>query len=223
MLLPKFATCKAEINMIGISKKYIYALLLLLVPFQMSAGEELSSHIIHSLLSGNKKSPYPADIHKNFVIISIDSLQFGEVNTGTTALVNYKKKDVTKTVFTKKNNKWSHVTETATPIQRFEQNEFVDFILRFSSNKDYQINHTVFPFPINTIKGKEQTKRKLIMPRDWNHLPLSESYPQILLFKTTTDGNNRKMLIFRNKEMKEEFNFIRINKQWYLIEKYEYE
>ncbi|MBR3519235.1 MAG: hypothetical protein IKN77_03850 [Paludibacteraceae bacterium] len=209
--------------MIGISKKYIYALLLLLFPLQISAGEELSSHIINSLLSGTKKSPYPADIHKNFVIISIDSLQFGEVNMGTTALVNFKKKDVTKTTFTKKNNKWNQATEATVPIQRSEQNEFIDFILRFSSNKEYQINHTVFPFPINTLKGKEQTKRKLIMPRDWNHLSLSESYPQILLFKTNTDGNNRKMLIFKNKKIKEEYNFIRINKQWYLIEKYEHE
>ncbi len=223
MLLSKFATCKAEINMIGISRKYIYALLLLLVPFHMSEGEELSSHIINTLLSGGKKSPYPAETQKNFVIVSIDSLQFGEVNSGTTALINLKKKDVTKTNFTKKGSKWSYSSEATIPMQRFEQNEFFDFLQRFSSNKDFQINHTVFPFPINTLKGKEQTKRKLIMPRDWDHLSLSESYPQVLLFKATSNGNNRKMIIFRNKEIKEEYNFIRINKQWYLIEKYEYE
>jgi len=223
MLLPKFATCKAEINMIGNSKRYMYALLFLLGSFQLSAGEELSSHIINSLLSGSKKSPYPAEIHKNFAIVSVDSLQFGEVNSGTTVLVNFKKKDVTKTYFTRKGNKWSYTSEATIPIQRFDQNEFVEFIQRFSSNKDFQINHTVFPFPINTMKGKEQTKRKLIMPRDWNHLSLSDLYPQILLFKATSDGNNRKIVVFRNKEVKEEFNFIRINKQWYLIEKYEYE
>ena len=209
--------------MIGISKRYIYALLFLLVSFHVSAGEELSSHIINTLLPGGKKSPYPTEIQKNFAVISIDSLSFGNTDNGATALVNFKKKEITKTNFTRKGNKWSYTSEPAIPIQRFEQNAFVDFLQHFSDNKEYQINHTVFPFPVNTMKGKEQTKRKLIMPRDWNHLSLSDSYPQTILFKTMSDGNNRKILIFKGKEMKEEYNFIRINKQWYLIEKYEYE
>lgn len=209
--------------MIGISKRHIYALLLFLGSFQISAGEDLSSHIINNLLTGGKKSPYPTSIHKNYAVVSIDSLSFGNTNSGSTALVNFKKKDVSKTQFEKKGNKWIYTSEEPIPLQRFEQNEFIDFIQRFSSNKEFQINHTVFPFPINTMNGKEQTKRKLVMPRDWNHLPLSDTYPQLLLFKATTDGGNRKFIIIKDKEIKEEYNFIRINKQWYLIEKYEYE
>jgi|GEM_PF-3303330 hypothetical protein len=223
MLLFKFATIKQIFSMIGISKKHICALLLLLGSLQTSAGEELSSHIINTLLSGTKKSPYPIAFQRDFVVVSIDSLSFGQTNNGTTALVNLKKKDVTKTIFTWKSGKWNYTNEAPTSLQKSEQNEFIEFIQHFSDNKEFQINHTVFPFPINTLHGKEQTKRKLIMPRDWDHLSISDSYPQLLFFKTTADGSNRKITIFKNKEISEEYNFIRINKQWYLIEKYEYE
>ena len=84
MLLFKFATIKQIFSMIGISKKHICALLLLLGSLQTSAGEELSSHIINTLLSGTKKSPYPIAFQRDFVVVSIDSLSFGQTNNGTT-------------------------------------------------------------------------------------------------------------------------------------------
>lgn len=205
------------------TKKHIFALLLLFGFCQIAEGEELSSHIVNNILIGGKKSPYPKANTKKFAVICADSLSFGNAEKGCTALLDFNEKTYTKTYFVQKSNKWSFSNEVPANLQKIEQKDFVEFIQQFSNNKDYQINHTVFPFPVNTMNGKEQIKRKLIMPRDWEQLPFSNTYPQMYLFKAQSDGSNRKIYIYRNGVISEMYNFIRINKQWYLIEKYEYE
>lgn len=205
------------------TKKHIFALLLLLGFCQIAGGEELSSHIVNNILIGGKKSPYPKSNSKEFAIITVDSLSFGNAGAGSTALLNFKEKTFTKTTFVQKNNKWSFSNESPANLQKMEQKDFVEFLQQFSNNKEYQINHTVFPFPINIMNGKEQVRRKLIMPRDWEQIRFTDNYPQTYLFKVQNDGSNRKIHIYRNGTMVEMYNFIRINKQWYLIEKYEHE
>ena len=64
-------------------------------------------------------------------------------------------------------------------------------------------------------------KKKLLLPRDWEHLSFAKIYPQIVFLHPDREANNRKIYIFQKGRLTQVFNFIRINKQWYLIEKYE--
>ena len=100
-----------------------------------------------------------------------------------------------------------------------EAKEFVDFLAQFSINKEFQINHTIFPLPVTRPNPKE--KKKLLLPRDWEHLSFAKIYPQIVFLHPDREANNRKIYIYQMGRLTQVFNFIRINKQWYLIEKYE--
>ncbi len=190
-----------------------------------SAAQELSSHIINNLIASGKKSPYNEINTKNFVIVSIDSLPFGNTPLGATAQINFKKKTTMETTFKKVGGRWNYSTGKTLPLTKDRYDEFADFLLQFSQNKDFQVNHTIFPFPTNrhANKSKERTDRKLTMPRDWDHLDFTNMYPQMILFKSDEKGTNRKIYIYKEGQLTDLYNFIHINKQWYLIEKLEYE
>lgn len=208
--------------MMGIIKTYGSIILLLFGVTLHAAGEELSTHIINNLLLAGKKNIYSID-NKEFAIISVDSLSFGNTPQGATSLIDLRKKNNTETIFKRGGGKWIHSTGKTTVVSKDGYDEFVEFLSQFSGNSEFQINHTIFPFPTNVMSGKEQTKRRLTMPRDWNLLNFSQAYPQMIHFKSDNKGNNRIIYIYRKGKMAEMFNFIRINKQWYLIEKFEFE
>lgn len=210
-------------DMIGISRKNILILLLLFGSVLHIEAQELSAYIINNMVIAGKKSPYQISGKKNFAIITIDSLTFGNVTQASTAALDFQKSNITEVQFKQEKGKWSYESAKPLSLSKESLEEFPDFISQFSKNKDYQINHTVFPFPINTSAGKGPGKRKLIMPRDWNHINFTYDHPQMYVFKSKEKGNNRKIYLYKENRLAEMFNFIRINKQWYLIEKYEFE
>lgn len=209
--------------MMGIYSKHICTLLLFFGMVLPSVGQELSSHIIYNLIATGKKNAFPSADYKQFALITIDSIQFGATNQGAISYIDFKQKSKTETTFKRGNGKWIQSTGKSASLNKEDFNDFTDFLLQFSQNKEFQINHTIFPFPANTFVGKEQTNRKLTMPRDWNHLNFTANFPQMIHFKSTGEGNNRKICIYKMGRMTDMYNFIRINKQWYMIEKYEYE
>lgn len=210
-------------RMMGILSKHIFTLLFLFGTILPSVGQELSSHILYNLIATGKKNPYPEVNFKAFAVISIDSLAFGNTPHGSTAYIDFKKKSVMTTQFKRGGGKWIYSNSKSQVLAKDSYDEFPEFILQFTQNKEFQINHTIFPFPINTYEGKTQTNRKLIMPRDWNQLDLLSSYPQMIHYKSDQTGNNRKIYIIQKGRVTDMYNFIRINKQWYMIEKFEYE
>ncbi|MCQ2224596.1 MAG: hypothetical protein MJZ14_02570 [Paludibacteraceae bacterium] len=209
--------------MMGILSKHISTLLLLFGMILPSVGQELSSHIINNLIATGKKSPYSQIDNKDFVIVSIDSLSFGNMPQGATAQIDFKKRTTMETTFRRGGGKWNYSNGKSTPLTKDRYDEFAEFLLQFSQNKDFQVNHTIFPFPTNIYVGKTQTNRKLTMPRDWNQLNFTQAYPQMIHFKSDEKGTNRKIYIYKKGRLTDLYNFIYINKQWYLIEKYVYE
>ena len=207
----------------GILKKHIYTLTLLFGTILPSAAQELSSHILNELITAGKKNPYQGIDAKNFAIITIDSIPFSNTPQHSTAYLDFKKRSVVETTFKRGGGRWNYSNGKAYAIGKEAYDEFPDFILQFSQNKDFQINHTIFPFPVNVFVGKEQAKRKLIMPRDWDPVELTNLYPQMIHFKSDEKGNNRKIYIYQKGRMASMYNFIRINKNWYMIEKFEFE
>ena len=60
------------------------------------------------------------------------------------------------------------------------------------------------------------------MPREWNALDFTAVFPSLCIFNSDSQSPNRQINVFRNGKSAQLFNFIRINKKWYLIEIEEY-
>lgn len=116
------------------------------------------------------------------------------------------------------NGKWNlRQRMVATRMEPLEKS-FFDFLKEFSYNRDIQISKTIFPLPVS-YKGKDGiVQKKLIMPRDWEDLKIWQNCPSFRSVLPMRQGNNRKVLIYQGGKIKEYYNFIYINKVWYLIE-----
>ena len=70
----------------------------------------------------------------------------------------------------------------------------------------------------------DQTETKLLMPREWEPFDFIAMFPSVCLFASESiqSGNNRRLFVLKNGRVNLFFNFIKINKKWYLIEMEEY-
>lgn len=157
---------------------------------------------------------------ENFMVVCSDSLNHHvSSKENWAALYSYHSKQLIKQQFLNFGNQWKMTHYHYESYANVYQKEFIDFLAQFSINKEFQINHTIFPLPVTRSNPKE--KKKLLLPRDWEHLSFAKIYPQIVFLHPDREVNNRKIYLFQNGVITQVFNFIRINKQWYLIEKYE--
>ena len=98
------------------------------------------------------------------------------------------------------------------------EKDFFTFLKDFSFSREMQIARTIFPLPV-TYKSKDGSKEKrLIMPRDWEELKIWQRSPSFRAILPLRHGNNRKVILYQQGKAKEYYNFIYINKVWYLIE-----
>lgn|GEM_PF-4664288 len=98
------------------------------------------------------------------------------------------------------------------------EKDFFAFLKDFSFSREMQISRTIFPLPV-TYKSKDGLKEKrLIMPRDWEELKIWQRSPSFRSILPLRHGNNRKVILYQQGKAKEYYNFIYINKVWYLIE-----
>ncbi len=117
------------------------------------------------------------------------------------------------------NGRWK-ISQKSQPAKLNVQDQsFVDFIFQFAKDRDFQVSRTVFPLPISYLEPQSATaKKKLVMPRDWVDLGFSSRCSSLYVLQSGRVANNRKIYIFQNGKKKEFYNFIYINRNWYLIE-----
>lgn len=99
-----------------------------------------------------------------------------------------------------------------------EDHEFLTFLSEYSRNHDLQIKRTIFPFPIRSFKNGKESNSKLLMPREWNYISFSSICPQICILKNVNDAKNRRIYVYNDRKLSQIYNFICINRKWYLIE-----
>lgn len=99
-----------------------------------------------------------------------------------------------------------------------EDYEFIAFLSEYTRNHDLQMKRTIFPFPIRSFKNGKEGSSKLLMPREWNYLNFNTICPQIAVLKNVSEANNRRIYIYNENKIKQIYNFICINRKWYLIE-----
>ncbi|MEE0911339.1 MAG: hypothetical protein U0L67_02700 [Paludibacteraceae bacterium] len=183
------------------------------VKFPLRVGES-------TIRNSRSYKPFLLTNPNDFMIVCSDSLSHSvSTEESWAALYSYHTKQLIKQQFIKSGKQWKLSQYKTEPYSTMYQKEFIDFLAQFSINNNFQINHTIFPLPVTRPNPKE--KKKLLLPRDWVHLNFAKQYPQIIFLHPDREVNNRKIYIFQKGRLTQVFNFIRINKQWYLIEKYE--
>ena len=163
----------------------------------------------------------------NLPILCVDSLNAAAQQSSiSVSIVQFNKERETAVdyLFEQKNKSWKLVSLKTENFQRLKEADFLNFLIQYSRDESFQRKHTIFPFPYRTYKSSKQDEpeNRLLMPRDWTALDFTAIFPALSVFNSNVQASNRQLFVFRNGKMTQFFNFIQINKKWYLIEIEEY-
>lgn len=159
-------------------------------------------------------------------IVCADSLDLvsaqKEVNVSVIDMMN--KKSV-QYAFEKKAGRWK-LASSRKEADYGGDRDFVEFLFAYSQDIDFQKKRTIFPFPYRVYKDykNHELESKLMMPHEWETFDFVALFPSLCLFasENLSDKNNRRLFVMKNGSPYLFFNFISINKKWYLIEMEEY-
>lgn len=204
-------TVKSVYNGGVIGWQVLLAFLLLPV---VAMAEDFSSALIRQVDPQRKNT---------IALVCTDSLglspkeSMAEVNA--TFNISGERRIVEKSVFKRANGSWKLNQKLSnTRLEPLEVG-FYDFLVKFCVSREMQIEHTIFPLPItNKYKKDGSSQKKLVMPRDWEDLKITQQCATFYSIQPQRQGNNRKVYIYHRGQPKESYNFIYINKLWYLIE-----
>ncbi len=185
----------------------------LFFPFVMFA-EDFSSALIRQV----------DPLRKNTIaLVCTDSLELspkeslGEVNVAHN--ITGERRIVEKTIFRRVNGVWKENQKLSKARLEPLEISFYDFLVSFCLSRELQIEHTIFPLPITSkYKRDGSSQKNLVMPRDWEELKITQQCAIFYSIQPQRQGNNRKVYIYHKGQPKESYNFIYINKLWYLIE-----
>ena len=166
----------------------------------------------------------------NLPILCVDSLNAAatQQTSMSVSIVQFNKDKETAVdyLFEQKSKNWKLVSLKNESFQRLKEADFLNFLMQYSRDESFQMKHTIFPFPSRIYKsGKHDSdpENRLLMPRDWTALDFTAIFPALSIFNShVSASSNRQLFVFRNGKMVQFFNFIQINKKWYLIEIEEY-
>lgn len=99
--------------------------------------------------------------------------------------------------------------------------DFVSFLKEYSKDETFQKKRTIFPFPYRSSgKNRNKAETNLLMPREWEQFDFIALYPSLCLIcpAESLSANNRRLVVMKGGRLATLFNFIKINKKWYLIE-----
>ena len=157
----------------------------------------------------------------NFAVVCIDSFTISQTEKNCEiSICKVGQRGFEKRFFVQQNKQWKEIQHLSNAKLSASEQDFIVFVNLFSSDKDFQIKHTVFPLPIlqKETPNSGNGKKKLVMPRDWETKNITQHYPTLYSFQPHRTGNNRKIYLYQGGVCKEYYNFIFINQQWYLIE-----
>jgi hypothetical protein len=176
----------------------------------------------------NSRSYIPVQFltRSNIPILCADSLNaISHFPQQVVSVLQFGKEPVNNYTFEERSGSWKLMSSSSRNLQSLPDSDFLNFIIQYSQDESFQMKHTIFPFPYrtyNTAKKEKEPKNNLLMPREWESLDFTALFPSICIFHSNSDVPNRQLHIFKNGKRYLFFNFIQINKKWYLIEMEEY-
>lgn len=192
-----------------------------------------SSHVLFPYRTGSgviknasSYSPIRFVTRNNIPIVCVDSLEhISHASSANVSIVSMGKGTSTFYTFDKRKGVWMLTAQRKGKING-EDPDFITFLKQYSKEEGFQMKRTIFPFPYRVYKGgkNDQTETKLLMPREWEPFDFIAMFPSVCLFASESiqSGNNRRLFVLKNGRVNLFFNFIKINKKWYLIEMEEY-
>lgn len=162
----------------------------------------------------------------NIPVLCSDSLNaIMKSPSSVVSIVQFNKETSNNYLFEQRNKKWKLISSQNEEIQHLQESEFLNFLMQYSKDEPFQMKHTIFPFPYRiykSFKRDNDPENKLLMPREWESLDFMAIFPSLCIFNSNNQAPNRQLFVFKNGKAAQFFNFIRINKKWYLIEIEEY-
>ena len=178
-----------------------------------------------TIKSSASYSPVIFSSRNNIPVLCSDSLNaIMNLPSSIVSIVQFNKDAASNYVFEQKNKIWKLVSYKSESIQNLQDADFLNFLMQYSKDESFQMKHTIFPFPYRTYKSskRDDPENKLMMPREWVMLDLVTLFPSLCIFDSNNQTSNRQLFVFKGTKVVQFFNFIRINKKWYLIEIEEY-
>ena len=162
----------------------------------------------------------------NIPILCSDSLDaVSKQPSVVVSIVQFNRETASNYLFEQRNRGWRLISYKSEDIQQLQDAEFLNFLMQYSKDVSFQMRHTIFPFPYRIYKSSKRDsdpENKLLMPREWKPLDFIAIFPSLCIFNSDNEVPNRQLFVFKNGKAAQFFNFIRINKRWYLIEIEEY-
>ena len=161
----------------------------------------------------------------NIPVLCSDSLSaIMKLPSSVVSIVQFNKDVANNYVFEQRNKGWKLISSKSESVQNLQEAEFLNFLMQYSKDEAFQMKHTIFPFFYRIYKSSDRNsdpETKLIMPREWAALDFVALFPSLCIFDTNNQPN-RQLFVFKGAKAAQFFNFIRINKKWYLVEIGEY-
>ena len=179
-----------------------------------------------TIKSSASYNPVTSLSRNNIPILCADSLNaIMKLPSAVVTIVQFNREAATNYLFEQRNRKWRLISYKSEDMQQLEDAEFLNFLMQYSKDESFQMKHTIFPFPYRTYKSSKrdsEPENKLLMPREWKALDFIAIFPSLSIFNSDNQAPNRQLFVFKNGRATQFFNFIRINRKWYLIEIEEY-
>ncbi len=163
-------------------------------------------------------------------ILNSDTIRLFDKDVKTNSIglfiVNFKVKEVTNYYFKKIDDKWFLLSSVNLPIKNVPDFEFIDFLIKFSNDSVFQINHTTFPLPESYADSEKdyETVKTNIELKDWKHIELVDFANRLLVLSDIDKNNKYRNIFYRGVEngIWVKFTFERINENWILIKLEDY-
>lgn len=169
-------------------------------------------------------TPVVFSSRNNIPVLCSDSLNaIMKLPSSVVSIVQFNKDAANNYVFEQRNKDWKLISSKSESVQNLQEAEFLNFLMQYSKDEAFQMKHTIFPFPYRIYKSskRDDPENKLLMPREWTAVDFVTLFPSLCIFNSNNQPN-RQLFVFKGAKAAQFFNFIRINKKWYLIEIEEY-
>jgi hypothetical protein len=141
-------------------------------------------------------------------------------------IVNFETKKTTKYDFKKSEKKWFLVSSGNFAINNVPDFEFIDFLIMFSNDSIFQINHTLFPLPESYVDPEKDYEMVVtsISLNDWEHIEFVNFINRLVILSYIDIKNKYRNIFLRGIEngIWVQYVFEKIDGNWILIELKDY-
>lgn len=136
-------------------------------------------------------------------------------------IIDFKKDIAESFAFEKVNKNWHLKSSEKTTFVNLPNNEFFDFLTKFSNDSIFQINHITFPLTESFADSDKdyETVTRTIKSTDWKFWKLTDDINRLMVLSNIQKDNKYRNIFFRGVEngIWVKYTFEKINNDWKLI------